>query len=371
MKNKIIQIISFDNPYPPNYGGVIDVFYKIKALHALGAEIHLHCFVFKIPDNYEELKSITKEVYFYKSSKNPLLFLSKIPFSIISRNNKDLENNLTKIVAPIIFEGLKTTYLVHKNKLQNHFKILRLHNIEQNYFSGISKSETSIIRKLAYKFESWKYYSYEKNIKRFDKVVSLSHFENDYVNKKYKNSIYIPVFHGNNFASELSTFGKYAFYHGDLRMSDNKRAVVFLIKLFLKIPDYYFIIASNNASNFVKGNIGLAKNISYIEIKNQEHLDQLFENAHINVMLSFQESGTKLKLINSLFKSRFCIINSNIVDDEYCKKLCEIAETEKEFIEAIDNLKKQKYLDYEQRKIILNQIFNDAENAKLIYNLIN
>ena len=29
---KEIHIITFDIPYPANYGGVIDVFYKIKAL---------------------------------------------------------------------------------------------------------------------------------------------------------------------------------------------------------------------------------------------------------------------------------------------------------------------------------------------------
>jgi len=31
-----LHIISFNIPYPPDYGGVMDVFYKIKALHDLG-----------------------------------------------------------------------------------------------------------------------------------------------------------------------------------------------------------------------------------------------------------------------------------------------------------------------------------------------
>ena len=31
-KDKEVHIVSFDVPYPPNYGGVIDVFYKIKTL---------------------------------------------------------------------------------------------------------------------------------------------------------------------------------------------------------------------------------------------------------------------------------------------------------------------------------------------------
>ena len=43
-KNQL-HIVSFDVPYPPNYGGVIDVFYKLKALFDLGIEIYFHTFV--------------------------------------------------------------------------------------------------------------------------------------------------------------------------------------------------------------------------------------------------------------------------------------------------------------------------------------
>ena len=33
---KAVNIVSFNIPYPPNYGGVIDVFFKIKALSKAG-----------------------------------------------------------------------------------------------------------------------------------------------------------------------------------------------------------------------------------------------------------------------------------------------------------------------------------------------
>ncbi|MCX6283192.1 MAG: mannosyltransferase, partial [Bacteroidetes bacterium] len=39
-----LHIVSFDIPYPPDYGGVIDVYYKIKTLSEAGVKIHLHCF---------------------------------------------------------------------------------------------------------------------------------------------------------------------------------------------------------------------------------------------------------------------------------------------------------------------------------------
>ena len=43
-----LHIISFTIPYPPNYGGAIDVFYKIKALHSAGVKVHLHCFSYDL-----------------------------------------------------------------------------------------------------------------------------------------------------------------------------------------------------------------------------------------------------------------------------------------------------------------------------------
>ena len=41
-----INIVSFDIPYPPDYGGVIDIYYKIKALNSVGIKIYLHCFYY-------------------------------------------------------------------------------------------------------------------------------------------------------------------------------------------------------------------------------------------------------------------------------------------------------------------------------------
>ncbi len=45
MRTKVINIVSFNNPFPPKYGGIIDVYYKIEALYKIGYQIHLHCFV--------------------------------------------------------------------------------------------------------------------------------------------------------------------------------------------------------------------------------------------------------------------------------------------------------------------------------------
>ena len=42
--HKEIHLIAFNVPYPANYGGVIDVFYKLKALSQNGFKVILLAF---------------------------------------------------------------------------------------------------------------------------------------------------------------------------------------------------------------------------------------------------------------------------------------------------------------------------------------
>jgi hypothetical protein len=230
----------------------------------------------------------------------------------------------------------------------------------------MSKSETNLVKKILYYFVSKKYITYQKILPDFDSVFALSKSEYKEAKKVTTNCIYVPVFHGNEVNTLLSEHGKYAFYHGDLRLADNKRAAQFLIEVFKEILDYNLIIASSNGKHFIENNLHNVSNVKFVEIKDENHLDELFANAHINVMLSFQESGTKLKVINSLFKSRFCLINKNMVDDEQVLSLCEIAATKQDFINKIIDLKNKPYNQIEMKKKVLNDIFNDIKNAKLI-----
>ena len=39
-----LHIVSFNVPWPANYGGVMDVFYRLRALSRAGLRIHLHCY---------------------------------------------------------------------------------------------------------------------------------------------------------------------------------------------------------------------------------------------------------------------------------------------------------------------------------------
>lgn len=370
MPEKSLHIVSFDMPYPPEYGGAIEVFYKIKALHDIGYEIHLHCFVNSVPAENPELASLVSDLYFYKNTYNPLYLFSKIPFSVISRSDRNLLKNLQKNEAPILFEGLKTAYLSNEKSLKNRIKILRLHNLEQDYFLGISKSEDNWIKKIVYFLESKKYKVHEKKLETFDRVLALSKCENDYINLKFGNSSYVPVFHGNKTVEVVEGLGRYAFYHGDLKTADNRKAAKYLIGIFKEVKDYKLIIASGSYEKFIRKHTKNTSNIEFVYLEDFEKLKQLLKDAHINIILSFQKSGTKLKLVNSLFRSRFCIINKNIIDDEIVSNFCMPIASKEELISKINILKTQPYTDSENKKAVLEKYLNDKVNAQKIAEIL-
>lgn len=370
MRNKKLHIICFDNPYPPVYGGVIDVFYKIKALHQLGVEINLHCFVNEIPEEISELRSITEKCHFYKRNKSMFNILSSKPFSVASRSHKGLFKNLNQDKSDILFEGLQSTSVLCVKNFKDRNLYLRLHNLENNYYKGLLNSETNYFKKALYLIESYKYDNYLKVLGEFCRVFTLSSFETNAVNKLYNNAEYIPVFHGNKCVAETSEFGEYAFYNGDLRISDNKRAAEFLIDVFQKVQNYPLIIASSIENHELVKRCEHLKNVQYLVIKDQEHLENLSQNAHINVMMSFQESGTKLKAINALFKSRHCVINKNMLDDVRLQDLCELVESKKDFVDAIENLQLKPFKGHQKRELVLKEVLNDMSNAEKLYGLI-
>jgi len=108
--NKELNIITIDIPFPPNYGGAIDEFYTIKKLYDLGIKIYLYAFQYGERKPRKELEQYCTEVHYYERKRNLYDFFNKIPFIVKTRDHDLLLNNLLKNNAPILFEGIHTTY---------------------------------------------------------------------------------------------------------------------------------------------------------------------------------------------------------------------------------------------------------------------
>jgi hypothetical protein len=369
---KQLHIISFNYPYPPSYGGIIDVYYKIKALSDLGIKIHLHCFVDQIPDKIDpEVKEITENVFFYQKKKNPLLYFSSTPFATAIRNSETLLKNLEKNKAPILFEGLQTTHLMQLLRGNDHQLYLRYHNNETEYYKGLSASENNLFKKIIYKIESLKYKGYQKKLlSKFEAVFCLSEKEYHEVESYSKNAHLIHIFHGNPSVKQLDKKGKYFLFHGDLSTADNKRALNETISLFKTLPQYQLVVASDRAGEDIKNKISAVENISLTPIQTTENLYRLLEDAHANILISYQNSGTKVKLFNTLYNSRFVIINGNITDDPVLTNLCLYGDDMSQIRRQIITSAEKDYHDADKRKDILEASHSDKAKAEEIVKLI-
>ncbi len=363
-------MVSFDVPYPPNYGGVIDVYYKIKALHDNGIKVHLHTYEYG-RGKQNKLNEICASVTYYKRSKSPLNLLSRKPFIVKSRSDTKLIKNLKKDTFPILFEGLHTTYPLIDFDFNERIVLIRTHNIEHKYYDGLAKSEESIGRRSFFKQEAKKLLHYQNILQKANYILTISPFEHQYFQNKFgKKAVYIPVFHKNNAILKLSDRGDFALYHGDLRVSDNLKASLFLVDIF-KDLDIELIIASSYTSPIIDEKIKMINTISFHVLKDNSELDQLFKNAHVNVLPTFQKTGIKLKLIHALFQSRFCVVNSAMIEDTGLENLCEVANTVKEFKEKIiDCFNKDFDVTEIKKREKLLQTFDNLSNAKKIISLI-
>ncbi|MBK7131217.1 MAG: hypothetical protein IPH66_17930 [Crocinitomicaceae bacterium] len=140
---KKLHIIAFDVPWPPNYGGIVDVFYKLKSLHDAGVKIIYHCFYYSGHNKpTDELNQYCEKLYYYHRPKNifKLLFSVK-PYVVSSRSSKKLLDNLCRDDAPILFDGLQTCAFLNHPALQNRKKYVRANNIEHTYYRELAEVE--------------------------------------------------------------------------------------------------------------------------------------------------------------------------------------------------------------------------------------
>jgi len=76
--DKHLHIVCLDVPYPPDYGGVFDLYYKIKSLSEAGIKIHLHCFEYGL-GKQKELDVYCVEVQYYPRNPGPKGIVMAVP----------------------------------------------------------------------------------------------------------------------------------------------------------------------------------------------------------------------------------------------------------------------------------------------------
>lgn len=366
-----LHIVSFDVPFPPNYGGVIDVFYKIKALHALGVDIHLHCFHYG-RERSPELEKYCSSVHYYARRTSVRQLFSTEPFIVATRRSEELLANLEKDNAPVLFEGLHCCAYVDHPSLKHKKKIVRTHNIEHDYYRALGNVEKKWSKRQYFKREAVKLEKFEAILEHAQHILAISPADARQLAKRYKNVEHVMAFHANEQVTIRPGSGQFAFYHGNLEVGENNEAALYLVNEIFSKLNYPLVIAGNQPSRDLaeavagKPNITLKSNIS------TEEINELISSAHINVLPTFQATGIKLKLLAALMNGRHCVVNSPMVANTGLESLCRIADTTEAMRNAINDLRDVPFTEakMDERKMVLADQFSNKSNAEKILRLI-
>lgn len=371
MPEQHLHIISFDIPFPANYGGVIDVFFKAKSLTEHGIKVHLHCFEYNRKRNPELDKTFYKVNYYKRDVSRKNLFKS-VPYIVSSRVSEELIENLCKDDYPILMEGLHTSALLEDERLASRKKVVRTHNIEHEYYHHLAKAESDIFKKYYYYNESAKLKRYEVTLEKADNLIAISENDKKYFSSEYDNVVFIPAFHPFKEISIKEGRGEYVLYHGNLSVAENINAVKYLVNNVFDNSKYKFKIAGLNPSRQIIKAVAGMGNIELISNPSDEELQTLIENAHINISITAQATGLKLKLLNTLYNGRFCLVNDKMLSGTNLDKLCIIANDNGGLKRKINTLFKKDFTrkEIEKRKLILTTLYNNGNNTRKLIDLV-
>jgi hypothetical protein len=331
-----IHIVAFDVPFPPDYGGVMDVYYRCRSLKNAGYHIILHCFEYG-RGRVHDFSAIADEVYYYTRSKSLLSWFSKTPFIVATRNSTALLKRLLQDKHPIVFEGQHCTFWLHHPELSQRKKMVRLHNIEWQYYEGLSKRSNSF-------FKRWYFQSEARKLKRHEEILyyatvlaTISASDTDYYTSCFEQVEYVPVgFEQFPPKPVVKSHDPFYLFQGNLSVEENSEAVYWLLEAFRKqsIPQT-LIIAGKNPDQTLITACAQQTNVQLIANPSDLRMQELMQTATAHLIIGFQHSGIKLKLLNALMTGKKCIVTPEIVAGSGLDYLCTIISSPEELAQNL------------------------------------
>ncbi len=374
MSNKrTLHIICHDVPWPPDYGGVVDLFYKLKYLHEAGISIKLHCFDYG-RGRHDQLNRYCDEVHYYERQKGLKAVSVRLPYIVKSRENSLLLENLLKDDHPVLMEGIHCTAFLRTLLEQERKVFLRLHNVEFLYYSQLFRREKNLFKKFYFLNESMFLRQYERKLPDELPVIAVSPEDAIFYKEELdkENTVYLPVFIPWQDVRSPDGIGDYCLYHGNLSVSENEKAAIWLLEKVFSLANVPFLIAGKNPSQRLIRKVEKNKKIRLVANPSEAEMNELIAGAQLHVLPSFNKTGIKLKLINALYNGRHCLVNEAAVEGTGLQDACHIGSNSHAFASIITQLYHHPFGEEEinLRKKLLGQIFNNKENAQRLIQLI-
>lgn len=333
----------------------------------------LHVFLYDGKKASKELEMLCKKVYYYPRKRFTNPFTGEIPYIVATRSDEQLLANLKMDGHPILFEGLHTTAFLGHPALKGRILMVRTHNVEHDYYRALEQAETSFFKKYFFRIEAERLEKYESVLVNATFILPISPSDTEYFSSKYRNRVqYIPAFHSNTEMMCETGTGDFVLYHGNLGIGENNRAALFLVHDVFPKLNLPCVIAGNNPSKQLITAVKSSSGVKLVSgISSDEILKQV-QNAQVNVLVTFQSTGIKLKLLNSLFRGRHCVANKEMVENTGLEGVCRLGNGSEELVSEIKKCADLPFLqsDIQQRKAVLDAAFDNRASAATILSLL-
>jgi hypothetical protein len=358
-----------DVPFPADYGGAIDMFYRIKALHNLGMNLTIHVFEYGRGQQVE--LNQFGEVIYYTRNRSFLSLFSSRPYIVQSRKNKKLLENLLKDDFPILLEGIHTTWLLENVEIQKRTTIVRMHNLEDEYYRGLKKN-ASFLKQLHFHQEARKLKHYQEILSKASTILAIKDSDASIL-KHINPTVFVLPASIPDIPGTFTKVKRYALFHGNLAVPENEAAAIWIIDALKKVldPTFPLIIAGKNPSAKLKM-ICLKEEIKLLVNPDEKSLFQLIQEAQIHVLYTNVPAGIKLKLLSCLHSSGKILVNKNMVEGSEIEPFCTIANDAKEFKLDFIGLQNNALTkeEFDDRSKFINKYFNNVRNCQLILKLL-
>lgn len=320
--SKRIHIVSFDVPFPPDYGGVLDVYLRAKALKQAGYLVILHCYEYGRGREHD-FSEVADEIHYYDRKTGVKSLLSKLPYIVKSRSSEVLLNNLLSVDAPILLEGQHNSYWANELLRRKRRVAIRMHNIEWQYYYDLATSAKTYSEKLFFLLEARKLKRQERSLSRIP-VLCISENDREYYEKRGFTAIGLPVTMHSDLILEPREGKRFALFHGNLSVAENLEAIDALIsENRRKALDIPVIITGKNPGARLQEKIR-KQGWECIANPTDSELNDLLRSCSVHLLIGFKSSGIKLKVIRALLSGKPCIATKEILGNTVFEKHCAI-----------------------------------------------
>jgi len=368
-----LHIVAFDIPWPADYGGVIDIYHKVRLLAAAGVRIHLHCFRYGRRRPADHLLTLCEEVRYYERHTGLPAFFSLTPYIVRSRRSRQLERMLLLDGHPILCEGIHTCALVREPRLRRRL-IFRPSNVEHEYYLGLFRQERHPLRRLFFLTEAWKLRWWERHLRHVRAIVPVSDHDLAWFRRRFPRvpATLIPSFTPYDEVEVVPGRGTFALFHGKLSVRDNEAAALFLVREVAPRTAMPLVIAGSAPSRRLRRAVAAARGVTLVAGPDDATMDRLLRDAHVHLLLTGVATGIKLKLLIALFRGRYLVVNKAMITSAGLEGCILPAGGAGEIARRLDELKERDFSDEEvaRRRRCLPPDYYNSEKVRRMLELL-